>query len=162
MASLTKMMTAIVSIELAQELNLDIRSTYFKVSIKASTTPGTTANLLDSQYLSIWDLLHGLMLPSGNDAAMVLAENFSTRMTNRTKRKIEKDELGNIIQKSVKSKIVSFNESCSLFVKQMNKTARRFFMKYTNYANPHGLADKSNHSTALELAYLANYAMKNE
>ena len=96
MASLTKMMTAIVSIELAQELNLDIRSTYFKVSIKASTTPGTTANLLDSQYLSIWDLLHGLMLPSGNDAAMVLAENFSTRMTNRTKRKIEKADVASI------------------------------------------------------------------
>jgi len=160
MASLTKMMTAIVSLELAQKLNLDIRSTFFKVSIKASTTPGTTANLLDGQYLSIWDLLHGLMLPSGNDAAMVLAENFSTRLNNKTKKKIEKDELGNIIQS--KSKTVSFNESCSLFVKEMNKTARRYFMRHTNYANPHGLADKSNHSTALELAYLANYAMKNE
>ena len=35
-------------------------------------------------------------------------------------------------------------------------------MRATNYANPHGLADKSNHSTAVELAYLANYAMKND
>ena len=35
-------------------------------------------------------------------------------------------------------------------------------MRHTNYANPHGLADKSNHSTALELAYLANYAMRND
>ena len=26
--------------------------------------------------LSVWDLLHGLMLPSGNDAATVLAEHF--------------------------------------------------------------------------------------
>lgn len=34
-------------------------------------------------------------------------------------------------------------------------------MRHTNYANPHGLADKSNHSTALEQAFLANYAMKN-
>jgi len=34
-------------------------------------------------------------------------------------------------------------------------------MRQTNYANPHGLADRSNHSTALELAYLANYAMRN-
>ena len=48
------------------------------------------------------------------------------------------------------------------FVKQMNKTARKCFMRHTNYANPHGLADKSNHSTAFELALLANYAMKNE
>lgn len=35
-------------------------------------------------------------------------------------------------------------------------------MRLTNYANPHGLADKANHSTAFELAYLANQAMKNE
>ena len=26
--------------------------------------------------LSVWDLLHGLMLPSGNDAATTLAEHF--------------------------------------------------------------------------------------
>lgn len=35
-------------------------------------------------------------------------------------------------------------------------------MRHTNYANPHGLADKSNHSTALEQGFLANYAMRNE
>lgn len=77
MASLTKMMTTIVTLDLAQEMRLDIRSTYFKVSAKAAATIGTTSNLLEGQVLSIWDLLHGLMLPSGNDAAMVLAENFS-------------------------------------------------------------------------------------
>jgi D-alanyl-D-alanine carboxypeptidase len=26
--------------------------------------------------LTVWDLLHGLMLPSGNDAAITLAEHF--------------------------------------------------------------------------------------
>ena len=46
MASLTKMMTALVSLELAYEMRLDIRSTYFKVSTKAATTIGTTANLV--------------------------------------------------------------------------------------------------------------------
>ena len=80
MASLTKMMTALVSLELAQDMRMDIRSTYFKVSQRAATTIGTTANLVDGQVLSIWDLLHGLMLPSGNDAAVVLAENFSERL----------------------------------------------------------------------------------
>ena len=80
MASLTKMMTALVTLELASELRLDIRSTFFKVSQRASTTIGTTANLVEGQVMSIWELLHGLMLPSGNDAAMVLAENFSVRL----------------------------------------------------------------------------------
>ena len=47
-------------------------------------------------------------------------------------------------------------------MKQMNKMARKIHMRLTNYANPHGLADKSNHSTALEQAFLANYCMRNE
>jgi D-alanyl-D-alanine carboxypeptidase len=34
-------------------------------------------------------------------------------------------------------------------------------MKMTRYTNPHGLADKANHSTAIELAYLSSIAMKN-
>ena len=37
---------------------------------------GTTANLLHGDQVSIYQLIHGLMLPSGNDAAMCLAENF--------------------------------------------------------------------------------------
>jgi len=44
-ASLTKIMTAIVSLQLAKELNIDILNTYFTVSNNASTTPGTTAYL---------------------------------------------------------------------------------------------------------------------
>ena len=33
-------------------------------------------------------------------------------------------------------------------------------MKSTEFTNPHGLADKANHSTAFDLAKLACYAMK--
>ena len=37
---------------------------------------GTSAKLRTGDVLSVWDLLHGLMLPSGNDAAITLAEHF--------------------------------------------------------------------------------------
>lgn len=30
---------------------------------------GTSANLMPNDKLSVWELLHGMMLPSGNDAA---------------------------------------------------------------------------------------------
>ena len=93
MASLTKMMTALVSLELAQAMKLDIRATYFKVTLKAHQTVGTTANLIDGQVLSIWDLLHGLMLPSGNDAAMVLAEGFSEMLVKNSKENRIKEAL---------------------------------------------------------------------
>ena len=81
------------------------------------------------------------MLPSGNDSAMVLAENFSYRLLRNANRNI-RDEEDAPIQAP----------TCGVypFVKIMNKTARKVHMRLTNYANPHGLADKSNHSTALE------------
>lgn len=41
---------------------------------------GTSAEIIQGDWLSIWELLHGLMLPSGNDAAWVLAENIGTLM----------------------------------------------------------------------------------
>ena len=82
MASLTKIMTAFVSISLAEELKIDMKKTYFYVSKYAAKTTGTTASLIEGQCLAVWDLLRGLMLPSGNDAANCLAENFGDRIRN--------------------------------------------------------------------------------
>jgi serine-type D-Ala-D-Ala carboxypeptidase (penicillin-binding protein 5/6) len=53
-----------------------LAKTWFIVSKKAAEMGGTSANLLEHQRLSIIDLLYALMLPSGNDAAVTLAENF--------------------------------------------------------------------------------------
>ena len=38
--------------------------------------PGTTANLKIGDVLTVEDLIYGMMLPSGNDAAYALAEFF--------------------------------------------------------------------------------------
>jgi D-alanyl-D-alanine carboxypeptidase len=69
-------MTAYLSLQLARDFHLDLHKTFFLVSENASLQPGTTANLKAGQRVRIFDLLHALMLPSGNDAAMTLAENF--------------------------------------------------------------------------------------
>lgn len=45
----------------------------------ASSTIGTSANLQEGDHISTLEALHGLMLPSGNDAAMALAEHFGAR-----------------------------------------------------------------------------------
>lgn len=75
-ASLTKIMTAYASLQLVRELSLDLMKSLFTVSENAANTPGTTANLKAGQRVKIFDLIHALMLPSGNDAAITLAENF--------------------------------------------------------------------------------------
>jgi len=35
---------------------------------------GTSANLVENAWMSVQDLLYGMMLPSGNDAALALAK----------------------------------------------------------------------------------------
>ena len=49
---------------------------YFKITKWAASINGTSANLNAHTWMSIQDLLYGLMLPSGNDASLVLAENL--------------------------------------------------------------------------------------
>ena len=69
MASTTKIMTAIIVIENA---NLDDIVT---VSSKAAGTGGSRLGLKTNDKISIRDLLYGLMLCSGNDAAVALAQH---------------------------------------------------------------------------------------
>lgn len=75
-ASLTKIMTCFVVVQIVRKIKLDAQKTMLQVSKTAATVGGTSAKLRSGDVLSVWDLLHGLMLPSGNDAAMVLAEHF--------------------------------------------------------------------------------------
>jgi len=86
MASTTKIMTAIVVIE---NSNLD---DVVEVSVKAACTGGSRLGLRQGDKISVRDLLYGLMLKSGNDAAVALAEhvagsveNFANLMNNKVR-----------------------------------------------------------------------------
>lgn len=71
MASTTKVMTATIIIE-----NCDLNKT-IEVSKKAAGTGGSRLGLKIGDKITIRDLLYGLMLCSGNDAAVALAESCS-------------------------------------------------------------------------------------
>ena len=84
MASTTKVMTALLALE---EGNLDDVVT---VSRNAFGVPGTSIYLSEGEKITLRDLLYGLMLASGNDAAVAIAEHiggsvdaFCCRMTER-------------------------------------------------------------------------------
>jgi D-alanyl-D-alanine carboxypeptidase (penicillin-binding protein 5/6) len=74
-ASLTKIMTAIVAAEKA-----DIRQTV-AVTVDggalSEASDATVMGLSPGQHLSLTDLLYGLLLPSGNDAAIQIAEQVA-------------------------------------------------------------------------------------
>ena len=71
MASTTKIMTALLAIESGEDLD-----TLLPVPPEAAVG-GSSMHLSPGEKLSLRDLLYGLMLVSGNDAAVTLAVHFS-------------------------------------------------------------------------------------
>ncbi len=70
-------MTAYTICRLMHELNINnAKNVYLRVSKKAAYMCGTTAFLKIDQRINIYDCLHAMLLPSGNDAAIVLATAF--------------------------------------------------------------------------------------
>ncbi len=83
-ASTLKVMTALLTLENSA---LDAQVT---VSANAAATEGSRMGLVAGETLTVADLLYGLLLPSGNDAAVALAEHvagseaaFATLMNRR-------------------------------------------------------------------------------
>ena len=73
MASLTKIMTALVTVETCADLDAEI--TVSEQAIAATPALSSTADLVAGERMTVRDMLYCMMLPSGNDAANVLAEH---------------------------------------------------------------------------------------
>ena len=139
-ASVTKVMTAIVAIENARE------GTSVTVSEAAASIGESSANLQEGDVLDFESALKALLVPSGNDAALALAETVGAQM-------IEADSsLG--------------TDPVHVFVDAMNKKAAQLGCSDTVYENPHGLDDGEYagnlHSTAADQAKVAKCAMENQ
>lgn len=68
-ASTTKIMTALVSLDHYSPDDVI-------VARNMSSVVGSKMNLIEGEAMTVRNLLYGLMLPSGNDAAKVLAQNY--------------------------------------------------------------------------------------
>ena len=79
MASTTKIMTCILALE-----NCSLTENV-KISKKASSIHGSTLGLIENMTISLKDLLYGLMLRSGNDCAIAIAEHISGSVENFAK-----------------------------------------------------------------------------
>lgn len=75
-ASISKIMTAIIAIE---NKNLD---DYILVSKKATEQIGSSLYLKEGEEITLRDLIYGLMLRSGNDAAYLIAEHVGGSIEN--------------------------------------------------------------------------------
>lgn len=135
-ASTTKMMTGLLVLELAEDSPEVLEETIL-FSPRADKTGGTTTGIAAGEKVKVDDLLYGLLLPSGNDASVALAEHFGDRM-----------------------KIDSTSKGYDRFIAAMNQKAKQLGLDDTHYENPHGL-DKDGHvTTAADLAVVAHTAMQ--
>ncbi len=116
-ASTTKMMTALVTLQKADLDEVFRASSYRPAPIESQI------GLQPRERMAVRDLLRGLLLASGNDAAMALA--------------------------------IGVSGSRSAFVREMNRQAAALGLRDTRFANPIGLDQEGNHSTAADLARLA-------
>ncbi|WP_371603385.1 D-alanyl-D-alanine carboxypeptidase family protein [Streptomyces sp. NBC_01220] len=132
--STTKIMTA--RVVLAQKgLNLDSKVTVQKAySDYIVAKGGSSARLIVGDKVTVRQLLYGLMLPSGCDAAYALADKFGSGSTRAAR---------------VKS-----------FIGKMNSTAKTLGLKNTHFDSFDGISNGSNYSTPRDLTKLASSAMK--
>ncbi len=65
-------MTFYTALEFIVKLGLDSKLVKVKIPAVAEEIDGTTASLTKGEILTLYDLFFALMLPSGNDAAIVI------------------------------------------------------------------------------------------
>ena len=123
-ASLTKIMTAYLTFSAIRDKRLDLNQT-INVSVNAwKVDSGSSKMFIEPDTaVRVMDLLHGLIVQSGNDAAVTLAEAVAGDQ--------------------------------AAFIVLMNRQAEQMGLKNTRFANPHGLPDPNNYSTARDLSVLA-------
>ncbi|MBQ3816891.1 MAG: D-alanyl-D-alanine carboxypeptidase [Clostridia bacterium] len=124
MASTTKIMTALLLCEYGH-FDEEITVTKEMVAVE-----GSSMGLLPGDKVTLHDLLYGIMLASGNDAANVAATVIG----------------GTVLE----------------FVEIMNKKAAELGLENTHFVTPSGLDAAEHYTTALDLANLARFALKND
>ncbi|GHB54026.1 D-alanyl-D-alanine carboxypeptidase [Streptomyces umbrinus] len=132
--STTKIMTAKVVLS-QPNLNLDAKVTIQKAySDYIVSKNASSARLIVGDKVTVRQLLYGLMLPSGCDAAYALADKFGSGSTRAAR---------------VKS-----------FIGKMNKQAKDLGLTNTKFDSFDGIGNGSNYSTPRDLTKIASSAMK--
>jgi len=134
-ASLTKIMTAILTLEHCPDLSekvtykLAIQDAIYQLNVAAGGGL-SLAGFSAGEEISVKDLLYACMLPSGNEAAEILA-----------------DYIGG---------------SGPAFYEMMNEKAKELGAMDTNFCNANGLFNVDHYTTAYDMYLIASYAMENE
>jgi D-alanyl-D-alanine carboxypeptidase len=130
-ASTTKILTAILALEYGK---LDEPFTATDDDLVGESSMG----LSSGEQQTLLDLIYGMMLPSGNDAAMVVARGLGSRAAQAEG---------------------STADPIARFAGMMNTRVEQLGLKDSHFVNPHGLDTDNHYSSAYDLASLSWYAL---
>ena len=140
-ASITKIMTGVVALDAVANGLVSLDSS-ITVSAAAASVGESSAGLQEGDVMKLDAALKALLVPSGNDAAVAIAETVGALM-----------EPG-------------ASDPQAVFVAAMNTKAQELGCIDTVYENPHGLDfdayEGALHSTAADVAKVVQYAMTND
>lgn len=133
--SITKLITAYVLMQrLGGELSDEVTVT------QAYLVPGSTAGLRKGDVWSLRDLLYGMLLVSGNDAALAIADYTGSKMLAGEKKR---------------------GRGIKRFVEEMNATAVALGAEHTKFADPYGISPV-NASTARDVATIGSVVFRDQ
>ncbi len=129
-ASITKIMTALLTIEYVEERGGDYSERIIMSENAVFNLEPNSSNIaMDvDETLSIEDALYALMLASANEVAMGLAEHVAG--------------------------------TTEQFAARMNEKAKALGCLNTNFTNPHGLHNENHYTTAYDMALIMKEAIK--
>lgn len=139
-ASTTKLVTALVALDYVSD-RLDERVT---VGDELDLTPeiSSLAHLEKGDSYAWRELFYGLLLPSGNDAAIVMGAN------------VARIETGNAS--------LSGEDALAEFARLMNEKVAALGCTGSHFVNPHGLHDDAHYTTANDMLRIAQEALKSD
>jgi serine-type D-Ala-D-Ala carboxypeptidase (penicillin-binding protein 5/6) len=130
-ASMTKIMTAIVAIDLIKKnkISLDDKFTISENAWRLSQAGYSSMFIMINDQVSVENLLNGIIIASGNDACIALAEGIAGSEEN--------------------------------FAQMMNDKAGEIGMTSSNFTNASGINDPDNVSTVRDIALMSKYLIQN-
>ena len=135
MASTTKIMTALIAIQTA-DLNQLVTIRQDSID-EVKKHNGSSAYLVVGDQIRLEDLLYGLMLPSGDDAAIAIADAVGGTTSN-------------------------FVRMMNLFALRLHLTQTHYINPDgLTYLTPQGQPDPNQYTSAADLAHLTRFAMAN-
>ncbi len=137
-ASLTKVLTALVAVEYIDADELLVTG----YEVNEVPWDSSLAGIKPNESILFENLLRGLLIPSGNDVANVIAMEVARRESG--------DEY------------ITYENAMIVFTDLMNDKAKSLGANNSNFVTPHGYHDDNHYTTAYDIALISREALKND